>query len=88
MSNALIKLKFLEDSAKSNNLDEILNALCAFGVPMLSKFPNGWWCKIEMHVAAKGCAVRCESETSHKTPSLAVAECVKRTVETFNQFKS
>lgn len=64
------------------SLDEKLNWLCKFGVPGVSRFPKGWWARIEMHVSSQGTKFQVDSEMTHATPSSAVNELIARMLQT------
>lgn len=63
-------------------LDEKLVALCAFGEPTLHRMKKGWWCTIDMHVAAAGTAFSIKSESDCPSPTEAVDQCAERIAAT------
>jgi hypothetical protein len=72
-------------SAVPETLDEALVDLCRYGKPKLSMMDGGWYCWIQMHVAAQGATFEIKSEFGHASPSSAVHECRERILTTIEQ---
>lgn len=84
--NALQTVTYFEDS-KRMQLEELLNKMCAIGVPSLTKMKNGWWCRIKMHVSSAGVEFSVDSECNHQTPILAARECIDRAIAVIKQWE-
>ncbi len=68
------------------SLDDLLNRLCHLGEPTISKMRNGWWCRVRMHVTAKGTEFQIESDTNCVTPLGAAQQCTERAIATLKQW--
>jgi hypothetical protein len=66
------------------HLEELLDDLCRYGNPRISKMDNGWHAKIEMHVASEGATFNIMSEFNHKTSIEAVLVLMQRTQQTIS----
>lgn len=76
----------LESASKNESLEGLLQQLCHFGRPSITRLDNGWWCRCAMHVATAGTTFQIDSETKHKTPTDAARECAERVVATLKQW--
>lgn len=67
-------------------LEPLLEEMCRYGKPAISRMDRGWWVRCEMHVAAEGTTFRIESEI---LPSLLTAaqQCMDRMQTTLAQYK-
>lgn len=75
------RLVFLK-LATREDLEFLLRALCKFGKPTLHRFDKGWYCKVTMHVAAKGTSFEIASDFTCELPTLAARECAYRIITT------
>ena len=64
-----------------NDLETLLVALCVYGRPRISKMPDGWFCRVEMHVPQKGCTFEVKSEITCESPTTAARQCLDRVTE-------
>lgn len=74
--------------SQDSSLESMLIAMTAFGAPRISQIDNGWYCVINMRVAAKGAEFKIDSEIRHKTPTAAARECLQRIHETLSQLST
>ncbi len=86
MSQALEAINKIKDY-KQCNLDDLLVKLCHLGDPSLTKMRGGWWCRVRMHVTAKGCNFEIESEINNTTPTDAARQCAERALSTLKQWE-
>lgn len=84
LSERLTSLKL----ARREDLECLLLALCAYGKPVLHRVDNGWYCKVSMHVAAKGTSFDVASDFSCASPIVAARECTDRIVATLEAMDS
>jgi len=73
------------DAPEPQTLDDALIDMCRYGQPRLSLLDGGWYCKIAMHVAAKGASFDIASDFGQRTPREAVDQCRARIRETIAQ---
>ena len=68
------------------DLEPLLNEMCRYGEPAISRMRKGWWVRCDMHVAAEGTTFKIESEI---LPSLLTAsqQCMDRIQKTLTQYK-
>ncbi len=59
-------------------LNELLLYLNRFGLPSLNRITAGWYCALEVFVAAKGATFKIQSDYGHQAPILAALECQQR----------
>jgi hypothetical protein len=69
-------------AATYESLEFLLNCLCAFGKPVLHRMDKGWYCKVSMHVAAKGTSFEVGSEFTCETSLAAARQCAQRIIAT------
>lgn len=86
MSQAIEAINKLENY-KQVGLDDLLLKLCHLGEPSLCRMRKGWWCRVKMHVTAKGVQFEIESETNCDTPSDAARQCAQRALEALKQWE-
>ena len=67
-------------------LETMLVALLKYGKPRISHDGFGWYCAVEMYVAAKGVNFKVASDFSNPTPSHAVKQCAERLATTVRDF--
>lgn len=60
------------------DLECLLLRLNQFGRPGVSRMRDGWWCRCEMFVQAKGAEVRIDSDMNHPSPTEAAQVCLDR----------
>ncbi len=85
MSNELAISELTATKINAMTLEEMLAALLAYGHPRVGHYNQGWICKIEMFVSAKGVDFTVASEFGHATAARAAAECLQRTVKTLSE---
>lgn len=61
-----------------DDLQHLLLDLAEHGHPRLILFDGGWYCSIEMHVAAKGASFKIASDFNHPSPLAAALQCDER----------
>lgn len=70
-----------------DNLEQLLEMMCGYGTPRLSKHDSGWYCNCEMRVSAIGASFKVESTFKEPTPTAAVKTCMLRIIETLKGLK-
>lgn len=70
----------------SMSLEELLEALTAYGSPRVSRMRNGWYAGIEMHVSSAGADFKINSGFDMDTPLAAVQQCTQRVLETLGKY--
>lgn len=64
-----------------NGLEHLLETMCKFGSPRVSKTTSGWYCSCDMHTATAGTSFEVKSEFNNATPLKAAQQCAQRIVE-------
>ena len=85
MSQALEAINKIKDYQQCN-LSDLLLKMCHLGEPSIHKMRNGWWCKVDMHVSAKGSRFVIESDSNCDNPSEAARQCAGRALTILKQW--
>jgi len=76
-----------QTAAQKLELEPLLNEMCKYGRPAVSRMDRGgWWVRCNMHVAAKGAEFRIESDIQESLVT-AAQQCMDRIHETLAQYK-
>jgi hypothetical protein len=68
-------------------LDEVIEALCRYGRPMLYQADNGdWRCALTMYTTLPTVSVEIKAKPS-KTPRAAVQDVLEQAIKTVNTFE-
>lgn len=65
-------------AADAANLEAILDELCQYGEPRLSKHNTGWYAIIELFVSGTGVKFEVKTDFKHPTARDAAATCLDR----------
>ena len=60
------------------DLETTLSLLARHGRPSLSQMSNGWYCNVDMHVAAVGAQFKVASNFDCPGPLAAADQCLER----------
>lgn len=82
----LIASSIQQTAPEKLELEPLLNEMCKYGTPAVSRINTGWWVRCEMHVASEGTTFKIESDI---LPSLLTAaqQCMDRIQKTLAQYK-
>jgi hypothetical protein len=72
---------------EGKTLEELLDHLCNWGHPVLHKFDDGWYCKINVFVTPTGAEFIVKSEFNSETAKDAAAQCYHRLIKAIKELQ-
>lgn len=73
-------------TGKAQSLEELLDEMCKYGKPRLSRTDAAWVCTCEMHVASEGATFEVRSTFKEPTALIAAQVCMQRIKETLSKY--
>ena len=73
--------------AKESTTDELLEELCKYGRPRLSKHKEGWHVGMDVFVCGKGVDFTVSTDFNQATPHAALTECHSRLTQAMAKIK-